>query len=346
LAASICAVGVGWASPGGAREPDALKQAFDALPGGFAQTEAEFRAYADFWSGIDGRVIDALNAGRPMGQIEKLLQTLPGYEAPKASDALQIGGSVFSSEPGSDVPTYWITRPDPKARDLLMGVYNHEWNTPGRVSVYSREKAGWVRVLAVDGQVPIQPYVLTASGRSLALATMETFIAADRSEGTLRLWAGRAGTFASAGPVYDRLVNFDISSRNRVLTIHYTGFLEHMCEPVLGTRPEYRLILRARHGHVKVAKASLTPWLDTLGKLYDRVAAGAREEARLLFDHPQDLDVLQIDCPSIDKHGGNARQGWAWARLHALRRGQRDFHVEFARRAHGEWKIARVVAIK
>lgn len=343
LCGIVCALGIGWPHAGSAAEQEPLRKAFEALPEGSPYDDADFRQYATFWSAIDQEVLRALNAGRSTAQVQEFLETLPGYYGPKKVAGVHTGDAVFPAESESDSPAYRIGRPHAKDSDLLMAVYNYMWYSPARLSVFRREHRVWRQTTTIDGHNPIRVYLLTVSGPDLALATMETFAAADRSEGTLTLWRGRKGSLTSYGPVFQGLVDPDVSSKNQVIRISYSLFFDRMCESVAGTRLGYELRLRARHGRIDFVNASVTPWLETLDELYRRVSAGESNQAGLLFDNPADMSVLHPECGEISQHQGDLKRGRASVRIHD-RAG--IFRVELARRPRGVWKITRVSPLK
>ena len=335
---------IGMPSLGIVANAQELDRAYASLSESNDLTKADHARFARFWSLIDDKVVGSLNSGLSVARVQELLRTLPGFVDPKSAKGNWIGGAIFYSERERDLPTYMLGAPG-KDTSLLLGLYNHGSFGPGRLSIYRRDGQTWVRTSKVDGEGPLEVYPLSASDSSLAVATIDVFNAADRSEGTLIVWQEREGKLVRALPALKELVDFRASLSNGLLRIEYDRFLDHMCESVMGKRSVYELAVSVRDNSPNVSRTSLTPWLETLELLYSLTATHRPERARMLFKNPADMDVLAPDCGEIDDEKGDLRTGHATVRLRDIQT-PGVWRLELEKQDEKLWKIVAVKQVR
>jgi hypothetical protein len=199
---------------GGRRSPELrFAAAYDAAEA--AEDDDAERRFRSLGNLLDGLIVARLDASRSVARAAEILPALRGYVAApqdpgKASDPFLRG-------PWEGLPSYRLVPWSSAGAERAIGLFDFAGHPAtgdegrGHLAVYTRTASGWKTTGAFDSSFRLAA-CLERAGVCAELVTVETFLGADRYEGTLRSWS-LAGGRLTAGRVWQRLIDYDLARR-------------------------------------------------------------------------------------------------------------------------------------
>jgi hypothetical protein len=322
---------------GGRRSP-ALRfaAAYDAAEAADdAAAERRFRGLGNL---LDGLIVARLDASSSVARAAEILPALRGYVA--ASQAAGKAGDPLLRGPWEGLPSYRLAPWSSAGAERAIGLFDFAGHPGtgdegrGHLAVYTRTAAGWKTTGAFDSSFRLAAACLERAGVCAELVTVETFLGADRYEGTLRTWS-LAGGHLRAGRVWQRLIDYDLARRGGGVAISYDVLLPHLLGTIAEPRIRYELTLAAGADGVAATRRSLNPWVEAIDR--DYLASPLRKAAHVGAEDPC-CDPC-AGRPIMRSAQGDLAAGAGQA---TIEDGGVSWCVEARRTRRGAWRIAKV----
>jgi len=321
---------------GGRRSPELrFAAAYDAAEA--AEDDAAERRFRGLGNLLDGLIVARLDASRSVARAAEILPALRGYVAAlrdprKASDP-------FLRDPWEGLPSYRLVPWSSAGAERAIGLFEFAGhpgtgdNGRGHLAVYTRTVAGWKTTGAFDSFFRLAAACLERAGVCAELVTVETFLGADRYEGTLRSWSLEGGRLR-AGRVWQKLIYYDLARRGDGMAISYDVLLPHLLGTIAEPRIRYELTLAAGADGVAATRRSLNPWVEAIDR--DYLASPLRKAAPVGAKDPCCDPCAAL--PIMRSAQGDLAAGAGQATIDD---GGMSWCVEARRTRRGAWRIAK-----
>jgi hypothetical protein len=304
-------------------------------------------AVQTLWSLFDAAVERRLNAGVSLAQLNAWLAGLHEYVDPTGNKGAALGDTLFSCEPPSDTPIYFVAPfrlGSDRRPDLVLGqfAYYRGVFAASHLAVFTRTGNHWERrgTLNSDGQFRV--FKIDHS-RDFLIATLESYIHADGSSEKLTLWRfvnNALQRLPHSFPAFNDTIKIDC--QGSALRIRSRQFPSHLSVCIGCTRLDTLTEVAWSTGKVIIKTTALNPWASLLDEFYARRSPQAA--ARLVAD-PKLLSLLESTDSRVSEDQGNFDRGFGTITVGARPNSSgADYYRVISRRLPtGEWRITEAI---